>query len=973
MNRYACSACRMLTSTRIRGVFNYQQRQWFSRCAISRHTGVENLLQGHPEQQRERQTSSQDEIRPQSSVPKRGRYSGRALGPEELLQQLNDSSVHLSGSVRHKDSNGVHRQLLVECRHTRYTSAVLRLRSAVIRASNVAAEKSFDDEIRQALIEALADEQGRHMQSFTDLRNDGIFRTALGRHTIRVHSEWLETVASDLHSARNYGDADQRPQHNDPILLLQMCLLFDLLFRKKASRALWILAKSLSEFYGEQEGKIQTLTQYEEHCIHQLLCIWNLCIANELLPNQENGTLQQFVTEQIVQPGPLSWSFLPDPNALVEVMQGRKLDPQLDASLEGSLRLLCGVLGQSAAHPNGVETASSAILTFDLIQRLQRETLDSSFFVGYQPWIDLMSKVVDNVADRRIPYALKYRFDLAENESGQLHYKGIIDKFRLSSDSVSYHAGAQISPARKDQAAAGRKDPAKATPDRQDPTLSTEKQIARRFTNLSIKRLGRSLEQQDIKAAERVKQDIVVFNQKNNSVQLPLQVYEHLLLTLLSLRRFQPAIDVWKMMLYAGHTPTVKTYSIVIRHSRNARSTDAMDYFWNKMRNDGLQPDMHAWSARLFGLFHKGQTKQGLQALSQMGQEWITAARAANTDEMGESKWKSDHHIQTASVAQLEPKVHGVPKPNVYALNAAIGGVVAAKKPEVVPEILAWGRKFGIEPDVATYNYLIQTSMRAGKAKEAVSLLQRMKEKCVETNEDTWAILVNAMFEDASMRSLPPVEQEKKVLHFIKTLEGDGTSIGEKAYAIVLDRFLKQYNNVHAAQAVLAHMASAGIALNQYQCTIVMTQYFQQTPPDFAAIEDLWNHMTRQNNGRGMILGSQFYDRMIEGYASHHKQAGIAPMMSFLSEMESRGQKPSWRARTSIARALAERGDWDRLLQMVSSVRANLRSEKVGGTTSGQHDFWQFVISTGLLKDEGITDAYQITGENMGLQNYKSR
>lgn len=897
----------------------------------------------------------------------RGRYSSRALGPEELLQQLDDAAVPpVANGPLHATKVTRQRQFQSRSPHPRYTNAVEKLRSSIMNADRGANVGEVQDTIRPTLLEAIADE--RDLNSFIHLRNDRAFKPALARYTGYAYTQWLDSVASNLRSAGQQSSSHTRAQHTDPIMLLQLCLLMDMNFRNRCSRTLWILSRDLSEFYSRQGDQKRTLSNCEKDSVHQLMSVWNLCIANELLEGRQEGSIQQFVLGQIRGSDPLSWSFLPEPDTFVEILQSRAPDPLVDASLETALRFLCGVLGRSDSRPSGAESASPALLTLHVLQMLERQSSETEFLLQFQPWTELMSKVVDSIADRRIPYALKSQFNTAKTESERVHYQSIFDKFRLRSGSLHHNTSALPSRGKEADGTASPLDSIGKNPGHQEPVLSREDQMTRRFTYLSISRLGRNLEQQDVKAAERVKQEVISFNQKHKGVQIPLQLYEHLLLTFLSLRRFQVAVDCWKMMLEAGHVPTVKTYTIVIRHSRNARKTNVMEYFWNQMRSEGLQPDVHAWSARLFGLFHKGQLKQGLEALSQMGHEWLAAVRAAQS--RGQAP---EHPTQIAALAaQSESEVDGVPKPNVYALNAAVGGLITAGMDGTVPEVLSWGRKFGIEPDVVTHNKLIHNSMRAGRRSEAISILQRMKDKNLEPNEETWVLLVVDLFENASMEALTPLQQEQKVLELIKSLENDGMNIGQKAYAVVLDRFLKRYNNINAAQAVLTHMASKGIALNQYQCTIVMTAYFQQDPPDFAAIENLWNHMKQQNNGHGMVLGSQFYDRMIEGYAVHHKAVGMSPMMYFLAEMERRGQKPSWLARTAIARALAERRDWDRLLQMVSSVRQTLRAENVGGTTTGQHDFWQFVVSTGLLRGEGITDASQITEENLGADTRRS-
>ena len=95
-----------------------------------------------------------------------------------------------------------------------------------------------------------------------------------------------------------------------------------------------------------------------------------------------------------------------------------------------------------------------------------------------------------------------------------------------------------------------------------------------------------------------------------------------------------------------------------------------------------------------------------------------------------------------------------------HRLNAAIGALNTKGHDSMIPEVLAWSRQYRIEPDVSTYTTLISASIRNGRHSEAMNMLRRMREKNIEANEDTWSVLLAAMFNDASINTLSPEELE---------------------------------------------------------------------------------------------------------------------------------------------------------------------------------------------------------------------
>lgn len=184
--------------------------------------------------------------------------------------------------------------------------------------------------------------------------------------------------------------------------------------------------------------------------------------------------------------------------------------------------------------------------------------------------------------------------------------------------------------------------------------------------------------------------------------------------------------------------------------------------------------------------------------------------------------------------------------------------------------------------------------------------------------------------------------------------------------------------------------------------------------PDYVSLAALWTHLMsrRSTAGNTLILDSVFFDRLIEGYAKNHRtspdpmqppptphkipsspsvdvkapQLGFPMVWPALRLMTALGLQPSWRALEALIQALAERGQWVDFERVVEQARRRVViaqtsdgssrrfhaidassstmdhgvSEAIPTSAFGQRSFWEFVIDTGYLKNEGIVRAEDI-------------
>ena len=77
-------------------------------------------------------------------------------------------------------------------------------------------------------------------------------------------------------------------------------------------------------------------------------------------------------------------------------------------------------------------------------------------------------------------------------------------------------------------------------------------------------------------------------------------------------------------------------------------------------------------------------------------------------------------------------EVEGAIKPTIVTINAVIAGLLRRQSPEVAQTVLGWAAKFGISPDIYTYNTLLRPLVRDGNSQGMIKLLQQMERQRAE-------------------------------------------------------------------------------------------------------------------------------------------------------------------------------------------------------------------------------------------------
>ncbi|EME85936.1 uncharacterized protein MYCFIDRAFT_206671 [Pseudocercospora fijiensis CIRAD86] len=889
-----------------------------------------------------------------------GRYSRRPLGPEQLLEEVdkpeqrrrdgNASNTHNSPpEMRHAQRwTGSHS---LDPELQKHLDAYLDQRSA----RDVPAAWSTLREIGKCCAQ-------RPVRDIRALYNSGRpFISAVSWLLLQSIRKWVEDVQK--------GNA--QTDVASPYQVMQVMHGLNNTLAQLYQPPLWFLAHLISTVRFSDGGEDSLVVRQGRE---ELAKMWRLCMGGHLTRQALGGRITE---ENRIQFASIAvrdddWSFLP-PTTFFASHAADQRSPDMFGSMLGMLvpqpshDILVSNMGRHRC-----DYTSAAIVTWDLLQTLPPVLYGGSPL--YAPLATLLGAIVKHAHAPRVP-VLMLDMMRKSNEPGLVEgYRAMLARVHCEDlpavmrnlKTTKRTKDTQTTPTSSSGISQEVHEPVDSDHNSTaDPTLTLRHDgrspETLSYASTQIKRLGRAREQQNLHAVEQLKNEILSHAKQFVTVKdrLPIEVYEHLMLAALSLRNPKLAIEIWNVLPQLGYKPDLKTFTVMLQGAQSMGDVVGMEAFWQNMRSAGFQPDAHAWSIRIFGLLKNrsrlNRSRQtGLDALHQMGQEWLAAARAKEGQDRtleGQKQQPSKAISSTELLRKYSGPVDGVPRPTVEIMNSAIAGF-AIVKPDEIPNVFAWGRAFGVEPDLSTYNSLLSLSMRRMQTEEALGILRQMQKRGIAADSTTWFVLLESLFYSGFFDSMDHGEQEAKVIALIDAL-GDKDlglpDIDEKAYALIIDRLIKRYQNAAGADAVYSHMVKSGQQPTPHIHTILMMSYFDRQPePDFASIESLWRKIQDPGTGFSGLVDTIFFDRMIEGYAKNHRIVGTKPMEDFLSHARSSGKQPGWLALGRVAQAYAAREQWDKLRNLVDQVQIAQRENSSRFMRKGEDDFWKAMERRGL-------------------------
>jgi pentatricopeptide repeat protein len=419
-------------------------------------------------------------------------------------------------------------------------------------------------------------------------------------------------------------------------------------------------------------------------------------------------------------------------------------------------------------------------------------------------------------------------------------------------------------------------------------------------------------------------------NSRGNEPKVPESLYIALLTGFMALFQPQRSVEVWNHMVASGIKPNVRMWTAMLDGCSKARDLDGFNTLWTRFLKSGIEPDEYAWTVRvntLIGTF--GKVNDGLAALDEMGKRWANTENAIKNSPKKELPKKGKKALGRITV---NPHT----KPTIEVINAAITGfsripqraLSFQQRKDYTQKVLQWAGNFSLKPDRITYNSLISLYISGADYTTSFKLIAQMEKDGIPPDAYTYTMLINSAFENQKFTDLSETSQSERVISIFDELEAGGVQLNHVLYGSVIDRLLKQYENFEAVRAVITHMMARDLKPNPHIYTSLITQYFQQTPPNIAAVDSLWLQILAT---MGTFTDKYFFDRIIEGYAQNHE---ISKMMALLTRMTKEGKQPSWNALTAVVTALAQTGDWEKLHDIVRDVQ---KGEGVGhGVTGGR-------------------------------------
>ncbi|KAK0129705.1 hypothetical protein ONS96_000266 [Cadophora gregata f. sp. sojae] len=410
----------------------------------------------------------------------------------------------------------------------------------------------------------------------------------------------------------------------------------------------------------------------------------------------------------------------------------------------------------------------------------------------------------------------------------------------------------------------------------------------------------------------------------------------YLILVYMGLRQPNRAIDVWNHMVNTGLTPTLRTWDSMMTGTINARDPRALEQVWTKMRMAQVEPDTICWATRVGGLLTCRRTDAGVAALDEMGRIWIEAARR---------KYPS----MEQSELQLRNDVAGAVKPSIEVINAAIGALFKNNLAKAAYKILAWAGKFGIAPNVDTYNALLGALVREGRSQEAMALLQRMHKTGVQPDSYTFTTILDETFR--SVDGHTPEEAKEIVQSVFTEMELAGLKPNVQIFGKIIRQLLPQEvvppEELATVHAVIDIMHKQGVEPNSFIFTMLLEQYFAQTPPDMDAVR---NTIERASNTKGGTDGI-FWDRAIEGYARLNE---TGPAMRILGKVQASKGRVGWTAMRLLLLALVENQEWEMAKTLVNNAiidnGAPVPREVRGHERQLSWEFWMLARQFGLVE-----------------------
>lgn len=402
----------------------------------------------------------------------------------------------------------------------------------------------------------------------------------------------------------------------------------------------------------------------------------------------------------------------------------------------------------------------------------------------------------------------------------------------------------------------------------------------------------------------------------------------------MKLRDPDRAIIVWNHMVENGCHPDLMAWNAMLKGAQQGRDLSVIEGVWNRMMRMGVRPDIHCWTSRVSGLgqcWHRDGSDACIRALDEMGRAWLAATKEKH-GEINSEKLKSLGDVD------------GCVKPSIVPVNAAVVSLLRHQKEDAAHRILAWAGRFGIAPDLTTYNILLRFSVRNGKTQQVSPLLHQMSKQGLEADAATFTTILDEIFRDAQEKT--PREQWTIVTEFLTSMEVAGVQCNMQVYGKIIYLLLQNcQGDLTGVNAVLQKMSTARLKPNSYVWTMLLQHHFRRDPPELEAVEAI----VKRAQVEVGIADSLFWMVVLDNYVR------IGDWPSALRHMQGllvQGIRPKLETMLDLCLLLVNRNEWEAargLARQAVQERVDLRKPENERSETAQH-FWDMCAELKFLE-----------------------
>ncbi|RGP63073.1 glutathione s-transferase [Fusarium sporotrichioides] len=387
--------------------------------------------------------------------------------------------------------------------------------------------------------------------------------------------------------------------------------------------------------------------------------------------------------------------------------------------------------------------------------------------------------------------------------------------------------------------------------------------------------------------------------------------------------RVQETINLMKSLKLE---PTIRTYTSMMHGWKMCKDIGKIEMLWDQLIKSGTKLDSVIWTERVSALIELGQHQKGLEALSELLDNWRQAVKKGTQDQAVE--------------------------PNIETVNAAFKGLLHTD-PKAAHELLGWAGKQGLEPNTRTYNILIRETIRMGHHEEINQLLRSMQTHGIEPDSATFTILLETVI--GSMHDASAEEQVTAIKSVFSDIEQAGLkpnleTYGKMLYA--LDGLPNCSDDVVAA--LQQHMRGNGFGsrLTPHMITILIERALRHNPPDMNKVRSL----LKENNLTTVSSGDQtLWERVT---TAHAISGNIKEAMAIFDDLAASGRPvTSLPCLTELILALLEHGDKEtakRVVDIVVEYKLNNKDDKDANHRYWRHHFWYMAQHNGLVDGQKL-------------------